>query len=122
MACIHSPLRQLQSPPTRALTAHGILDRHPNKRTCASHTDHESHTTQVILDKNLYLRTIVNKVGSIETEYRVFPMEVIAGDACLETEVQQHGARFRLDFSQVSVWRGRAMRAMRRGCTVHGVS
>lgn len=33
----------------------------------------------VILDKNVNIRTVVNKVGSIETEYRTFPMEVIAG-------------------------------------------
>ncbi|GFR44333.1 hypothetical protein Agub_g5548 [Astrephomene gubernaculifera] len=60
----------------------------------------------VLLDKNPHLRTIVNKVGSIENEFRVFAMEVIAGEQRLETEVTQHGARFRLDFSQV-YWNSR---------------
>jgi hypothetical protein len=32
---------------------------------------------QVILDKNPHLRTIVNKIGNIETEFRTFPLEVI---------------------------------------------
>jgi tRNA (guanine37-N1)-methyltransferase len=41
------------------------------------------------------------QVGSIENEYRVFTMEVLAGEPCMETEVVQHGARFALDFSQV---------------------
>ncbi len=31
---------------------------------------------QVLLDKNPSIKTVVNKVGSIETEYRTFPMEV----------------------------------------------
>ena len=57
---------------------------------------------QVVLDKNPNLRTVVNKLGSIESEYRVFAMEVLAGQACLQTEVKQHAARFQLDFSQVT--------------------
>lgn len=42
------------------------------------------------------------QLGSIENEYRVFSMEVLAGEPCMETEVVQHGARFALDFSQAS--------------------
>ncbi|GLC61014.1 hypothetical protein PLESTB_001706000 [Pleodorina starrii] len=60
----------------------------------------------VLLDKNPHLKTVVNKVGSIENEFRVFQMEVIGGEARLETEVTQHGAKFRLDFSQV-YWNSR---------------
>lgn len=55
----------------------------------------------VIVDKNPQLRTVINKLGSIENEFRVFQMEVLAGEAAFETEVKQHGARFKLDFSQV---------------------
>ena len=72
-------------------------------------------STQVILDKNPRLQTVVNKVGSIENEWRVFNMEVLAstqpqqaqqGAGAMETEVRQHGARFRLDFSKVGFERG----------------
>lgn len=42
------------------------------------------------------------QLGTIENEYRVFDMEVIAGEQQFETEVSQHGVRFRLDFSKVS--------------------
>ena len=45
-------------------------------------------------------------MGTIENEYRVFQMEVLAGPPCLDTEVFQHGARFRLNFGEV---RGRQM-------------
>ena len=43
------------------------------------------------------------QVGNIENEFRVFQMEVLAGEPNLETEVKQHRARFSLDFSKVSV-------------------
>lgn len=58
--------------------------------------------SQVILDKNPQLKTVVNKIGSIENEYRVFQMECIAGTPDYVTEVVQHGNRFRLNFSEVS--------------------
>jgi len=44
---------------------------------------------------------VLPQVGNIENEYRVFQMDVIAGKPVLETEVKQHSARFKLDYSQV---------------------
>lgn len=41
-------------------------------------------------------------MGTITNDYRVFQMEVIAGDSQTETEVVQHRARFKLDFSKVA--------------------
>mmetsp|Transcript_9601 Transcript_9601/g.17955 ORF Transcript_9601/g.17955 Transcript_9601/m.17955 type:complete len:716 (-) Transcript_9601:57-2204(-) len=61
---------------------------------------------EVLLDKNHNIRTVVNKVGSIENEFRVFEMEVIAGDRVLESEVVQHGVRFRFDYEKV-YWNSR---------------
>ncbi|MEW5305957.1 MAG: hypothetical protein WDW36_008466 [Sanguina aurantia] len=61
---------------------------------------------QVLVDKNVHLKTVVNKIGSIDNEFRVFAMEVIGGESRLETEVMQHGIRFKLDFSQV-YWNSR---------------
>jgi tRNA (guanine37-N1)-methyltransferase len=56
------------------------------------------------MDKNPHIATVVNKLGTIENEFRVFAMEVIAGRQDFETEVVQHGYRFRLDFSKVGGW------------------
>ena len=61
---------------------------------------------RVLLDKNPRLKTVVNKVGAIESEFRVPTWELLAGDTSLETEVRQHGVPFRLDFGEV-YWNSR---------------
>lgn len=61
---------------------------------------------QVLLDKNPSLRTVVNKIGSIETEFRTFPMEVIAGESVFEVTVRESGAIFNFNFQNV-YWNSR---------------
>ena len=56
---------------------------------------------RVILDKNARLRSVVNKTASIATQFRTFPMELLAGDPDLTVELKEHGATFRFDFSKV---------------------
>ena len=65
---------------------------------------------KVIMDKNApRIKTVVNKVGTIETEFRTFGMEVIAGS---ETEgwshvtVREEGCQYELDFREV-YWNSR---------------
>ena len=61
----------------------------------------------VLLEKNLpRVRTIINKIGTIENEWRVFLMEVLAGEDNTVAEVRQHGSRFCLDFKKV-YWNSR---------------
>jgi tRNA (guanine37-N1)-methyltransferase len=65
---------------------------------------------KVLLDKNApAIRTVVNKVGSIENEYRVLDCEVIAGDdspAWSLVTVKEEGCAFELDFRKV-YWNSR---------------
>ena len=58
------------------------------------------------MDKNPKARTVINKVGTIENEWRVFSMEVLAGEDNTIAEVKQHGLTFRLDFRRV-YWNSR---------------
>lgn len=68
--------------------------------------DYKHMIGRVLLDKNPRLRTVINKVGSIDSEFRVPEWELLAGDTSLETEVRQHGIPFKLDFGEV-YWNSR---------------
>lgn len=60
----------------------------------------------VLLEKNPRIRTVINKVGTIENQWRVFDMEILAGEEDTITEVRQGGLRFKLDFKRV-YWNSR---------------
>ncbi|KAI8083103.1 guanine(37)-N1-methyltransferase [Halteromyces radiatus] len=61
---------------------------------------------QVFLDKNKNITSVVNKINSIDTTFRFFKMEVLAGDSNMIAEVKESGCRFKFDFSKV-YWNSR---------------
>ncbi|KAI8336344.1 guanine(37)-N1-methyltransferase [Chlamydoabsidia padenii] len=61
---------------------------------------------QVILDKNKNITSVVNKLNNIDTTFRFFKMEVLAGDTNMLAEVKESGCRFKFDFSKV-YWNSR---------------
>uniref|UniRef100_A0A0B7ARY6 tRNA (guanine(37)-N1)-methyltransferase n=3 Tax=Arion vulgaris TaxID=1028688 RepID=A0A0B7ARY6_9EUPU len=60
----------------------------------------------VILDKLPIVKTVVNKVSSIDNTYRNFQMELLAGEEKYITQIKEHGSVFELDFSKV-YWNSR---------------
>ncbi|RUS15703.1 Met-10+ like-protein-domain-containing protein [Jimgerdemannia flammicorona] len=61
---------------------------------------------QIILDKNRNITSVVNKLDVIDSTFRNFRMEVLAGEDNMIAEVRESGCRFKFDFSQV-YWNSR---------------
>jgi len=56
---------------------------------------------QVLLDKNLNIKTVVNKTEKLNNVFRTPELEVIAGENQLETELKEGGCTFKLNFEKV---------------------
>jgi len=61
---------------------------------------------QAILDKNIQVKTVLNKVGKIDTVFRTFQIEVLAGEDNLVAEVKENECFFKFNFSEV-YWNSR---------------
>ena len=55
----------------------------------------------MVLDKNIHIKTVVNKLSSIDAKFRFFQMELLAGENNFVTQLRESGCTFRLDFSKV---------------------
>jgi tRNA (guanine37-N1)-methyltransferase len=70
------------------------------------HLPHKTVIGETLMAKVVGIRTVVNKTDEISNEFRVFPMEIIAGEDDLVTTVKENGASFTLDFGKV-YWNSR---------------
>jgi len=64
---------------------------------------------QVLLERTPVIKTVVNKVGTVDNVYRTFGMEVLAGDESEDwsiVKVHEHGSTFELDYRHV-YWNSR---------------
>ncbi|XP_072314446.1 tRNA (guanine(37)-N(1))-methyltransferase isoform X2 [Eucyclogobius newberryi] len=56
---------------------------------------------QVIMDKNPGLTCVVHKLNIIDSTYRNFKMEVLAGEENMVAKVKENGVAYEFDFSRV---------------------
>ncbi|TIB39010.1 hypothetical protein E3P86_01316 [Wallemia ichthyophaga] len=101
---------------TQLLPHHLIKDGTPSGFTQTGHLAHfnlkpEFNTYkhligQVILDKNQNIDTVVNKLDTIDNQFRVFPMELLAGSPNYIVTTKESDSVFTFDFSKV-YWNSR---------------
>ncbi|KAK8469516.1 hypothetical protein PHAVU_005G087700 [Phaseolus vulgaris] len=66
------------------------------------HLPYKRLIAKVVLDKNRpKIGTVVNKIDSIQNEYRTMQLEVLAGNHSLVTTVVENGIRFQVDLATV---------------------
>ncbi|TKR61566.1 hypothetical protein L596_028660 [Steinernema carpocapsae] len=70
---------------------------------------YKSVIASILIDKAAWCKTVVNKVDEINTKFRFFEMELLAGEDDYVTEVKEGKVRFRLDFSKL-FWNSRLHR------------
>ncbi|XP_014045327.2 tRNA (guanine(37)-N1)-methyltransferase isoform X2 [Salmo salar] len=79
---------------------------------------------QVIMDKNPGVTCVVNKTNTIDSAYRNFKMEVMAGEENMVAKVRENGVTYEFDFSRVywnprlSTEHERVVALLKRGDTV----
>ncbi|KTF74843.1 hypothetical protein cypCar_00019719 [Cyprinus carpio] len=62
---------------------------------------YENLKSQVIIDKNPGITCVVNKTNTIDSTYRNFQMEVLAGESNMVAKVRENGVFYEFDFSHV---------------------
>lgn len=70
------------------------------------HLPYKTIIGQVFLDKTPSVRTVVNKVNAIDTTFRYFTMEILAGEKNTITTTKEHGCTYQFDFARV-YWNSR---------------
>ncbi|XP_061599048.1 tRNA (guanine(37)-N1)-methyltransferase [Cololabis saira] len=88
---------------------------------------HKNVIGQVIMDKNPGITCVVNKINIIDSTYRNFKMEVLAGEENMVAKVKENGVTYEFDFSRVywnsrlSTEHQRVVQLVKRGDTVFDV-
>lgn len=76
---------------------------------------------EVIMDKTPSVRTVVNKVATIDNTFRNFHMELLAGEDNLVTDARENGCTFHMDFAKV-YWNPRLCKFVGLDCILTNLS
>ncbi|XP_076247527.1 tRNA (guanine(37)-N(1))-methyltransferase isoform X1 [Calliopsis andreniformis] len=87
---------EIEVPTSYSLIGHIV---HLNLRDM--HSPYKNIIGQVLLDTIPSARTVVNKTNNIDTTFRHFAMEILAGDKNTVTVAKENGYMYELDFAQV---------------------
>ncbi|CAK9801440.1 tRNA (guanine(37)-N1)-methyltransferase [Anthophora quadrimaculata] len=82
-------------------TSYSIIGHIVHLNLREAHLPYKTVIGQVYLDTIPFARTVVNKTSAIDTTFRNFTMEILAGDKDTVTTVKENGCTYELDFSQV---------------------
>lgn len=88
--------KSLEIPTSYSIIGHIV---HLNLRD--SQLPYKSLIGQVLLDNIAHARTVVNKLNTIDTTYRYFSMEILAGDDDTIATVKENGVTYKFDFARV---------------------
>ncbi|OII73430.1 TRM5 RNA methyltransferase [Cryptosporidium ubiquitum] len=61
---------------------------------------------KILLDKNPGIKTVVTKTGNIESTFRTYPLEVIAGENNLKARLKEQGIIYNINIEEV-YWNSR---------------
>lgn len=61
----------------------------------------EKEIADALLETNKRLKVVAKKLGKVESEFRVRPLEIIAGEKRTETIYTEHGCRMKIDVAKV---------------------
>lgn len=63
--------------------------------------DYKKAVAEVFLDKIKICKTVINKVNSIDNEFRNFQLDLLAGEPNYQVGVKENGVAYEFDFSKV---------------------
>lgn len=97
----HEILRAILPEDIQPPTAYSLVGHIVQLNLRDTHLPYKTIIGQVFLDKIPNVQTVVNKVNAIDTTFRYFTMEILAGEKNTITTTREHGCTYQFDFARV---------------------